>query len=45
MRVGGRRILFIPSRIAYNGAPGKPAGDLIFEVELLAVRQLPPLTT
>lgn len=38
MRAGGRRILFIPSRIAYDGAPGKPAGDLIFEVELLAVR-------
>jgi hypothetical protein len=38
MRVGGRRILFIPSRIAYNGAPGWPAGDLIFDVELLAVR-------
>lgn len=38
MRVGGRRILFIPSRIAYNGAAGNPAGDLIFEVELLAVR-------
>lgn len=37
MRVGGRRILFIPSRIAYNGAPGQPAGDLIFDVELLAV--------
>ncbi len=38
MRVGGRRILFIPSRIAYDGAPGSPAGDLIFEVELLGVR-------
>lgn len=38
MRVGGRRILFIPSRIAYNNAPGNPAGDLIFEVELVAVR-------
>ena len=37
MRAGGRRILFIPSRIAYDGEPGKPAGDLIFEVELLAV--------
>ncbi|MCE9629102.1 MAG: FKBP-type peptidyl-prolyl cis-trans isomerase [Planctomycetia bacterium] len=37
MRVGGRRILFIPSRIVYNNAPGNPAGDLIFEVELLAV--------
>ncbi|MGB8854458.1 MAG: FKBP-type peptidyl-prolyl cis-trans isomerase [Pirellulales bacterium] len=38
MRVGGRRILFIPSRIAYDFEARKPAGDLIFEVELLAVR-------
>lgn len=38
MRPGGRRILFIPSRIAYNGAANRPAGDLIFDVELLAVR-------
>jgi hypothetical protein len=38
IRVGGRRILFIPNRIAYNGAPDRPAGDLIFEVELVAVR-------
>jgi peptidylprolyl isomerase len=38
MRVGGRRVLYLPQRIAYDGAPGNPAGDLIFEVELLAVR-------
>jgi uncharacterized damage-inducible protein DinB len=45
MRVGGKRRLFIPYMMAY-GEAGRgaipPRADLIFDVELLAIRDVPP---
>ena len=42
MRVGGKRVLFIPSHLAYgDSSPGKliaPHSTLIFEIELLEIR-------
>lgn len=37
MEVGGRYRLWIPEELAYNGQPGRPAGMLVFDVELLQV--------
>jgi peptidylprolyl isomerase len=38
MRVGGRRQLIIPSNLAYGDNPvgGRPAGLLVFDVELIS---------
>jgi peptidylprolyl isomerase len=38
MRVGGQRTLVIPSNLAYgdNPAGGRPAGVLVFDVELIS---------
>jgi peptidylprolyl isomerase len=38
MVVGEKRRFWIPSRLAYNNAPGTPQGTLVFDVELLGVR-------
>jgi len=38
MVVGEERRFWIPEDIAYNGKPGKPAGMLVFDVELIEVR-------
>jgi len=38
MRVGECRRLWIPENLAYRGQPGAPAGMLVFDVELLAIR-------
>ena len=37
MTVGERTRFWIPEAMAYKGAPGKPAGMLVFEVELLEI--------
>ena len=34
---GEKRRLWIPSELAYDGAPGRPQGMLIFDVELIAI--------
>ena len=38
MTVGEERRFWIPENLAYGGRPGKPAGMLVFDVELLAIR-------
>ena len=37
MTVGEKRRLWIPQDLAYRGAPGRPAGMLVFEVELIDI--------
>lgn len=41
MVVGEIRRLWIPVELAYNNMPGKPAGMLVFDVELLGIENLP----
>jgi peptidylprolyl isomerase len=38
---GEKRRLWIPEELAYHGAPGKPAGMLVFDVELLDIVEPP----
>jgi peptidylprolyl isomerase len=38
MVVGEKTRFWIPSELAYKGAPGQPAGMLVFDVELLEIR-------
>ena len=38
MSVGEERRLWIPEGLAYKGRPGKPAGMLVFDVELISIR-------
>ncbi len=35
---GEERRFWIPESLAYKGAPGKPAGTLVFDVELISIR-------
>jgi FKBP-type peptidyl-prolyl cis-trans isomerase len=35
---GERRRLWVPEALAYKGAPGSPAGMLVFDVELIRIR-------
>src|SRR5687767_4042367 len=42
MVVGEKRRLWIPQALAYNGAPGRPAGMLVFDIELLDLPGVPP---
>jgi peptidylprolyl isomerase len=37
MQEGGKYRLWIPEALAYRGTAGRPAGMLVFDVELLAV--------
>jgi peptidylprolyl isomerase len=41
MAEGESRRFWIPEELAYKGRPGKPAGMLVFDVELLKVHALP----
>ncbi|MEO1368121.1 MAG: FKBP-type peptidyl-prolyl cis-trans isomerase, partial [Acidobacteriota bacterium] len=38
---GETRRLWIPERLAYQGRPGRPAGMLVFDVELIKVKKAP----
>lgn len=39
MRPGQRFRLWIPEALAYKGAPGKPAGMLVFDIELISLAE------
>src|SRR6185436_2370574 len=41
MVIGEKRRFWIPQELAYNGTPGRPAGMLVFDVELLAIAPSP----
>jgi FKBP-type peptidyl-prolyl cis-trans isomerase len=43
MTVGEKRRLWIPQDLAYRGQPGRPAGMLVFDVELLEILPDPSL--
>lgn len=38
---GEKRRLWIPQTLAYNGMPGRPAGMLVFDIELLEIEPSP----
>jgi peptidylprolyl isomerase len=38
---GEKRRLWIPEELAYKGSPGRPAGTLVFDVELLEFDEVP----
>ena len=38
MSIGEERRLWIPENLAFNGKAGKPAGTLVFDVELLEIK-------
>ena len=42
MKVGEQRRLWIPESLAYQGRPGRPAGMLVFDVELLGIQKVEP---
>jgi peptidylprolyl isomerase len=42
MVIGEKRRLWIPESLAYKGQAGKPAGMLVFDVELIDVPSRPP---
>jgi len=39
MTVGEERRVWIPENLAYKGRPGRPAGMLVFDVELLEIKK------
>jgi peptidylprolyl isomerase len=41
MVVGEARRLWIPEPLAYAGAPGKPSGMIVWEVEIVEIRRAP----
>jgi FKBP-type peptidyl-prolyl cis-trans isomerase len=42
MKVGETVRFWVPESLAYQGRPGKPAGMLVFDVELLEIKAPPP---
>ncbi|MEX2272199.1 MAG: FKBP-type peptidyl-prolyl cis-trans isomerase [Vicinamibacterales bacterium] len=42
MVAGETRRLWIPVELAYNNAPGRPAGMLVFDVEVVDILEAPP---
>jgi len=42
MKVGETRRCWIPQELAYKGQPGRPAGMLVFEIELIDIVGAPP---
>ena len=42
MVVGEKRRFWIPQALAYNGQPGRPAGMLVFDIELVDLPGVPP---
>lgn len=42
MSAGEKRRLWMPEKLAFNGAPGKPAGPLVFDVEVFSIVAMPP---
>jgi peptidylprolyl isomerase len=43
MSEGAQWRLWIPGELAYQGLEGRPQGMLVFDVELLGVRRIPPV--
>src|ERR1700710_2120354 len=43
MVVGEKRRFWIPAKLAYEGKTGKPQGMLVFEIEVLDIRRVPPV--
>ena len=41
MVVGEKRRLWIPEKLAYAGRPDRPAGMLVFDIELLGIQKAP----
>jgi FKBP-type peptidyl-prolyl cis-trans isomerase len=41
MKAGEKRRFWIPAELAYNNAPGAPAGMLVFDIELLDIVEPP----
>src|SRR5262249_44332699 len=39
MVVGEKRRFWIPEKLAYAGQPGAPAGMLVFDIELLSIKE------
>jgi FKBP-type peptidyl-prolyl cis-trans isomerase len=40
---GEKRRVWIPEQLAYKGQPGRPAGMLVFDVELVKINDTPPM--
>ncbi len=43
MSVGDKTRFWIPEELAYKGRPGKPAGMLVFDVELVSIKEGRPM--
>ena len=41
MSVGDRMRFWIPAELAYKGAPNRPQGMLVFDIELVGIKDAP----